>query len=99
MIKSLDKFVTGFFVVIFGILWYCSSRYQVKPSHYTIVVHDVFGKQTKINGIRTSFRTLEVTQSYISEYHERFEGYGFSIGQDFPIIKNPAFKIFKKIQR
>ena len=77
VIKRLDKFVTGFFVVTFGILWYCSSKYQVKLSHYTIIVHDIFGKQSKINGIRTSFRTLEVTQSYISEYQKRFEGLVF----------------------
>ncbi|AJW71192.1 hypothetical protein [Nitrosopumilus adriaticus] len=99
VLKSLDKFVTGFFVVVFGILWYCSSKYQIKQSHYTIVVHDIFGKESKINGIRTSFRTLEVTQSYISEYQKRFEGYSFSLAQEIPIIKNPAFKIFKKIQR
>jgi len=99
VVKILDKFVTRFFVVMLGILWYCSSKYQVNPSQYIVVVYDVFGKQSEIFGIRTRFKTKEVAQSYISEYQKRFEGYSFSMAQKMPIIKNPGFRIFKKIQR
>ena len=80
MIKILDKLVTGFFIVTLGILWYCSSKYQINPSQYTVIVYDVFGKQSKIDGIRTKFKTIDVAQSYISEYQKRFEGYSFSNG-------------------
>jgi len=97
MNKILDKFVTGFFVAILGILWYCSSRYYVKPSQYTVVVYDIFGKESVIDGIRTRFKTIQVAQSYISEYQKRFEGYDFSIAQEIPIIRNS--RIFGKIQR
>ena len=99
VIKILDKLVTGFFIVILGILWYCSSKYQVNPSQYTIIVYDVFGKQSKIDGIRTRFKTIDVAQSYISEYQKRFEGHSFSMAQEIPIIKNTGYRIFKKIQR
>ncbi|MDH3486940.1 MAG: hypothetical protein OEL82_02710 [Nitrosopumilus sp.] len=99
MIKIPDKFVTGFFIVTLGILWYCSSKYQVNPSQYTVIVYDVFGRQTKIDGIRTRFKTINVAQSYISEYQKRFEDYSFSMAQEIPIIKNPGYRIFKKIQR
>ncbi len=43
--KILDRFVTGFFVVTLGILWYCSSKYQVRQEQYRIIIYDVFGKQ------------------------------------------------------
>jgi len=99
MDKILDRLVTGFFVVIFGILWYCSSKYHVRPDQHTVVIHDVFGRESEINGIRTRFKTIKVAQSYISEYQKRFEGYNFSIAQEMPIIKNPGFRILKKIQR
>ena len=97
MIKILDKFVTGFFIVTLGILWYCSSKYQVNPSQYTVIIYDVFRKQTKIDGIRIRFKTIDVAQSYISEYQKRFEDYSFSMAQEIPIIKNPGYRIFKKI--
>jgi len=99
MIKIVDNIVTAFFVVVLGILWYCSSKYYVKPSQYIILVYDVFDKQSKIDGLRTKFKTLEVTQSYISEYQKRFVCHSFSIAQEMPIIKNTSHRIFKKIQR
>ena len=87
MKKILDKIVTGFFVVILGALWYCSSKYQVKPNHYSIVIYDVFGKQVEIDEIRTNFKTQKVAQSYISEYQKRFPHYGFSMAIEMPQIK------------
>jgi len=85
--------------MMFGILWYCSAKYQVNPSQYIVIVYDVFGRQTKIDGIRTRFKTLDVAQSYISEYQKCFEGFNFSTAQEIPLIKNPSYRIFKKIQR
>ena len=98
MLKILDKLVTGFFVVTLGILWYCSSKYQVIPNHYTIIIYDVFGKQSKINGIRTNFKTREVAQSYISEYQKRFPFLDFSMALEPLDIKSTNFRILKKIK-
>ena len=96
----MDKFVTGFFVVILGILWYYSSKYQVKPNQYTILIYDVFGNQIKIDEIRTSFSTYRVTKSYISEYQNRFPHYDFSMATEMPEIKRKTLlRIFKKVQR
>jgi len=99
MEKIIDKFVTGFFVVILGILWYCSSKYQINPNQYTIVIYDVYGNQTKIEGIRTSFSTYQVANSYISEYQNRFVNHNFSMATQMPEIKNRLLVIFKNIQR
>ncbi len=95
--KIADKFITGFFVVTLGILWYCSTRYYVKPKECTIVIYDVFGKQVKINELRTNFKTKEVAKSFISEYQKRFPHYDFSMAVETPEIKkNTVLRIFKK---
>jgi hypothetical protein len=100
MKKITDKFVTGFFVVTLGILWYFSSKYQVKPNQYTILIYDVFGNQVKIDEIRTSFSTYRVANSYISEYQNRFPHYDFSMASEMPEIKRKTLlQIFKKVQR
>ena len=100
MKKITDKFVTGFFVVTLGILWYFSSKYQVKPNHYTILIYDVFGNQMKIDEIRTSFNTYRVTKSYILEYQNRFPHYDFSMATEMQEIRRKTLlRIFKKVQR
>ena len=99
--KILDKLGTGFFVVALGILWYCSTRYrQVKQDQYRIAIHDVYGRQVRIDGVRTSFGTHRVATSYISEYRNRFPHYDFSMASEIPEIKrrNPLLRIFKNNQ-
>ena len=100
MRKILDKFVTGFFVAVLGIAWYCSTKFYVKPGKHSIVVYDVFGKEVKLDGVRVEFKTHSVAQSYISEYKERFPHYSFAMRMEVPEIKkNTMPRIFKKIQR
>ena len=99
MKKILDRFVTGFFVVTLGILWYFSSKYQVRQERYRIIIYDVFGKIAKIDGVRTDFRTYRVATNYISEYQDRFPHYNFSMAAEIPEIKRrPLLRIFKKNQ-
>ena len=100
MKKIMDKFVTGFFVITLGILWYCSSKYQVNPNQYMILIYDVVGNQIKIDEIRTSFNTHRITNSYISEYQNKFPHYDFSMAVEMPGIKRKILLgIFKKVQR
>ena len=100
MRKILDKFVTGFFVVVLGIAWYCSTKFYVKPGKHSIVVYDVFGKEVNLEGVRVDFKTHSVAQSYISEYKKRFPHYNFAMAIEVPEIKkNTIPRIFKNIQR
>jgi len=99
MRKIIDKFVTGFFVVTLGILWYCTKCF-VKSSNYKIIIYDVFGNQVDIDGIRTSFNTPKVANNFISEYQKRFSHYDFSISTEIPEIKRSwLLEKVKKIQR
>jgi len=97
--KILDRFVTGFFVVTLGILWYCSSKYQVRQEPYRIIIYDVFGKPVKMDGVRTTFGTYRVATNYISEYQDRFPYCNFSMAEEIPEIKRRSLlRIFKKNQ-
>ena len=97
MKKILDKIITGFFVGILGILWYCSTKYDVKPNRYNVIIYDVFGNEVKLDEIRTDFSTIKVTQSFITEYQKRFPHYDFTMALEMPEIKRKnVLKIFKK---
>lgn len=96
----MDKIITGFFVITLGALWYCSVRYHIRPKECSVVIYDVFGKETSIEEIRTDFKTREVAKSYILEYQKRFPHYSFSMATESPEIKNnTALRIFKKNYR
>ena len=86
VIKIVDKIITGFFVITLGILWY-STKCFVKPNQYKIVIYDILGNQVNIDGIRTSFNTPKVANSFISEYQNRFSQYTFSMASEMPVIK------------
>ena len=81
-----DKFVTWFFVIILGTLWYC-TKCIVNPIQYKIVIYDVLGNQVSIDGVRTDFKTPKVANNFISEYQKRFFQYSFSMVSEMPIIK------------
>ena len=79
--------ITGLFVFVLGTLWFFSTRYYEKPKQYSILVYDVFGKQSNIDGLRTYFQTTEVALSYIKEYQKRFPQYNFCLESPLPEIK------------
>jgi hypothetical protein len=99
--KFLDKVITGFFVLIFTILWYCSTKYYVKPKAFNIMIYDILGKETKPNGIRTKFTTQEVAFSYINEYQKVFPHLDFSIQSKIPEMEKKTIvsMILKKDHR
>lgn len=99
MKKILDKFVTGFFVVLLGLLWYCSTKYYVRSNHYAVIIYNVFGEQIKIDEIRTEFKNYTVARSYISDYQKRFPHYDFSLTSDMYELKNSSVpRIFRKFR-
>jgi len=58
------------------------------------MIYDIFGKEIKIEGVRTNFKIKEVAQSHISEYKKRFQYHTFSIGEE--IQTKRKLRIFKK---
>ena len=101
MRKFGDRIITGFFVFVFGALWFFSTQYYLKPKKYEIVIYDVYGKELKQNQIRTEFSRIEVAQSYIKEYQNTFSHLSFSIKSEFPEMKKRLVfsRILKKDHR
>ena len=95
MKKFFDKVITGFFVFSFGVLGFCNTKYYVKPNVYDIVIYDVYGNESKPDGIRAKFRTQKVAPSYISEYQKGFPHLIFSIRSCIPEMERK--KVFSKI--
>jgi hypothetical protein len=94
---TLDGLITALFVIILGALWFFTRRYE--GSHqYRIIVHDRFGKQTRLDGIRTVFNTHAVAASFVKYYNELFPGYGFTLEADLLHLRRRVFAI-KKTQR
>ena len=81
--KFFDQMIPGFFVTVFGIIWFCTTRYNVKPKHYTLSIYDVFGNQVTENGIRRQFHTKQAAQSFMLEYQKRFPLNSFSINLEY----------------
>ena len=98
MIKIWDRFVTGFFVIILGTLWYC-TKCIVNPVQYKIVIYDILGNQVNIDGVRTCFNKPKVANYFISEYQNRFSQYSFSMASEMPIINRSWLLEKLKIQR
>ncbi len=76
------SFVKGFefaIIVMMAIFFLLVSvhimmrQYKRLPKSYRIVVYDVFGRETVIDGIRQAFATHDAAESYAHFYSEIYE--------------------------
>jgi len=78
IIAILGTIVTaGFFLAFFPTLF--KKRINSKSVVYTLVVFDVYGNKTALNGLRTSFQNKEVALSFAKFYKNKFPLYDFGI--------------------
>jgi len=78
-------------VFLFAVAWLLKARPHNRPKKYDIVVFDVFGKESQIEGIRTEFKTHDVAWSFMKQYKTAYPLYNFAlvskqIKQDRPTI-------------
>jgi len=91
MKEIMNKFITGFFVFIFGVLWFFSTKYYLKPNQYKVLIYDDNNNKLNSIEIRTSFSTPEVALSYIDEYQKAYPTFKFSLETDVPKFKRRVF--------
>src|ERR671921_1464870 len=81
-ISDFLSFVKGFefaiivMVAIFFLLvsvYIMMRQYKRLPKSYNIVVYDVFGRETVIDGLRQTFATHDAAESYARLYSEMYE--------------------------
>ncbi len=78
-------------VFLFAVAWLLKARPHNRPKKYDVVVFDVFGKESQIEGIRTEFKTHDVAWSFMKQYKTAYPLYNFAlvskqIKQDRPTI-------------
>ncbi len=78
-------------VFLFAVAWLLKARPHNRPKKYDVVVFDVFGKESQIEGIRTEFKTHDVAWSFMKQYKITYPLYNFAlvskqIKQDKPTI-------------
>jgi hypothetical protein len=78
-------------VFLFAVIWLIKARPHNRPKKYDVIVFDVYGKKSKIDGIRTVFKTHDVAWSFMKQYKEMYPLYNFALvskqqKQDKPTI-------------
>jgi hypothetical protein len=92
-ISNFLNFVKGFefaiivMVAIFFLLvsvYITMRQYKRLPKSYNIVIYDVFGRKTVIDGLRQTFATYDAAESYARLYRETYGGQRY----EFKVIGN-----------
>ncbi len=73
-------------IVVFGfaIAWMMKAKPHRRPLRYIIIIFDVCGTETKIDGMRTEFKTHDVAWSFMKEYKEFYPLFNFALVSDLP---------------
>jgi len=93
--KMAGEYVILGTVLVFAFTWFLRARPHNRPKNYKIVPLDVFGKKSKINGIRTEFKTHDVAWSFMKQYKQTYPLYNFALVSDLPNSDKPT--IFRYI--
>lgn len=87
--------ITGFFVFVFGTLWFCSTKYYVKPNTFRVLAFDKNGIYINQNEIRVCFSTLEAAFSYANDYQKLYPEQKFCVETLVPKFKRRLFMFAK----
>ena len=69
-------------VCVFALTWIMKAKPHNKPRKYSLIIFDVFGEQSKMEGIRTEFKTLDVAWSFMKQYKKAHRLYNFALVSD-----------------
>ena len=93
--KVAGEYVVLGAVFVFALAWLLKARPHNRPKQYSVVVFDVFGKKSQIEGIRTEFKTHDVAWSFMKQYKKEYPLYNFALVSDLPKSDKPT--IFRYI--
>jgi hypothetical protein len=93
--KLAGEYVILATVFVFALAWLIKARPHNRPKQYSIVVFDVFGKKSKIEGMRTQFKTHDVAWSFMKQYKKEYPLHNFALVSDLPKSDKPT--IFRYI--
>ena len=93
--KDVGEMVIVGAVFAFAFAWLLKSRPHKKPKKYSIIVFDVYGNESNIEGVRTEFTIHDVAWSYMKQYKLSYPLYNFALVSEQP--KSDKKTIFRYI--
>ena len=66
-------------VLLFALTWFLKARPHNIPKKYQVIVFDVFGIESQINGLRTEFKNHDVAWSYMKFYKKSYPLHSFAM--------------------
>lgn len=82
-------------VFLFALTWFLKARPHNRPKNYSVVVFDVYGQISKIQDIRTEFKTHDVAWSFMKQYKAEYPLYNFAMVSEMSKTEKPT--IFRYI--
>jgi len=93
--KMAGEYIILGAVFAFALIWFLKARPHNRPKQYSVVIFDVFGKKSQIDGIRTEFKTHDVAWSFMKQYKKEYPLYNFALVSEQPNSDKPT--IFRYI--
>lgn len=93
--KVAGEYVILGAVFVFAFAWLLKAKPHNRPKQYSVVVFDIFGKESRIEGIRTEFKTHDVAWSFMKQYKKSYPLYNFALITKSPKLEKPT--IFRYI--
>ena len=59
-------------VFLFALAWLIKARPHKIPKKYQVLVFDIFGKESQIDGLRTEFKNHDVAWSFMKFYKKSY---------------------------
>ena len=66
-------------VLLFALTWLVKARPHNIPKKYQVIVFDIFGMESEINGLRTEFKNHDVAWSYMKFYKKSYPLHSFAM--------------------
>ena len=93
--KVAGEYVILASVFVFALTWLLRAKPHNRPKSYSVVIFDVYGKKSKIDGLRTEFKTHDVAWSFMKQYKKLYPLYNFALVSEMPKSNKPT--IFRYI--
>ena len=83
-LKEIGAAIIMMAVFVFAIAWLMNAKPHRRPRSYLVKVFDVCGVETRLDGIRTEFKTHDVAWSFMKEYKKAYPFFNFALVSDLP---------------
>ena len=92
--KIAGEYVILGIVFVFAVTWILRAKPHNSPKQYSIIVFDVYGKKSPIDGIRTEFKTHDVAWSFMKQYKKTYPLHNFALVSDVKDSNKPTIFIY-----